>query len=55
MSKKKTYSEVEKQELLKVFGKLLDDQSLRIIEAFKNGGKDVNSMLVKAWNFKKLI
>jgi|GEM_PF-2784615 len=50
---KKTYTEQEKQELLTSFGDLLDDQSLRIIEALKNSGKDLNKLLIKAWKFIK--
>lgn len=51
---KKTYTQQEKQELLSSFGKLLDDQSLRIIEALKDSGKDLNKLLVKAWKFLRL-
>ena len=51
---KKTYTEQEKQEVLSSFGDLLDDQSLRIIEALKNSGKDLNRRLVKAWKFLKI-
>ena len=53
MADKKTYTKEEKQELLSSFGELLDDQSLRIIEALKNSNKDLNSLLKKAWKFLK--
>ncbi|MDE5421759.1 hypothetical protein L3073_06030 [Ancylomarina sp. DW003] len=52
MTDKKQFTEEEKAELLVEFGTLLNDQSLRIIEAFKDSGKDINKMLKKAWKFR---
>lgn len=50
---KKTYTPEEKKELLISFGEPLNDKSLRILEAFKNGGKDLNKVLEKAYKFRK--
>jgi hypothetical protein len=54
MADNKTFNPLEKEELLKSFGESLDDQSLRIIEAFKDIGKDLNKMLKTAWKYKGL-
>ncbi len=54
MPDKKTFNQQEKEALLKSFGTELNDQSLRIIEKFKDTGKDLNSMLKTAWKFKHL-
>ena len=51
---KKTYTKNEKAELLRSFGEPLDDQSLRIIEDFQKSGKDINKMLITAYNYRKL-
>jgi len=51
-NKKKTYNQQEKAELLQSFGETLNDQSLRIIEALKSTGKDLNKMLVTAYKYK---
>jgi hypothetical protein len=50
---KKTFSPEEKEELLSSFGESLDDKSLRILEYFKNSGKDLNKVLDKAYTFRK--
>lgn len=50
---KKTFTKLEKQELLSSFGELLDDQSLRIIEALRDSGKDLNQLLIMAWSIVK--
>ena len=54
MPNKKTFNQQEKEALLKSFGTDLNDQSLRIIEKFKDTGKDLNKMLKSAWKFKHL-
>jgi len=54
MPDKKQFTEEEKTELLSEFGSLLNNQSLRIIERFKNSGKDINKMLKTAWKYKHL-
>ena len=54
MSKKKTFSPIEKEELLKAFGKPLTNESLQIIEEFHNSGKDMNKLLKTAYKFKAL-
>jgi hypothetical protein len=51
---KKTYTADEKQELLQSFGEKLNDQSLRIIESFRDSGKDLNKMLKTAWKYRNL-
>jgi hypothetical protein len=54
MPDKKTFNKQEKDALLKSFGTPLNNQSLRIIERFKDSGKDLNKMLKTAWTFKHL-
>lgn len=54
MPNKKTFTQQQKESLLKSFGSELNDQSLRIIESFKDSGKDLNKMLKSAWKFKHL-
>jgi hypothetical protein len=51
---KKTFNKKEKAELLASFGEPLDDQSLRIIEDFVKSGKNLNKMLEKAYQFRRL-
>lgn len=53
MPDKKTFSQQEKAELLQSFGSELNDKSLRILEYFKNSGKDLNKVLEKAYKFRK--
>jgi len=51
---KKTFTPKEKTELLISFGEPLDDKSLRILEHFKDSGKDLNKVLDKAYSLRKL-
>jgi len=49
---KKTFTPKEKTELLISFGETLNDKSLRILEHFKDSGKDLNKVLDKAYRFR---
>ncbi|MBI9035470.1 MULTISPECIES: hypothetical protein [Ancylomarina] len=50
---KKTFTPEGKTELLNSFGEGLNDKSMRILEYFKNSGKDLNKVLEKAYKFRK--
>lgn len=52
MPDKKTFTPEEKAEVLQEFGEPLNDQSLRILEALTDSGKDLNKLLEKAWKYR---